>query len=201
MTAAEPTAAAHGIDGDRAALRERIFDLVFLIGVLFKGIDGFLELVGGTVLLFVSPEQVRGLVDALTAGELRADPQDFIANLIVRSVARLDSGSVLFLSLFFLLHGVVKLVIVAALLRGTRRVYPWAIAALVGFLVYQVYEVITAASVGMILLAIFDVIIIALTWHEWRHGRTLRQTMHSTIDWVLRRAPAPQPQGTPIDAS
>jgi len=175
-------------------VRDRVLDLVFLIGVLFKGINGLVELVGGVVLLFVNPEQIRGLINAALAGELRQDPQDFIANLIIHSVARLDTGSVLFLALYFLLHGVVKLLIVGALLRGTRRVYPWALAALVGFLIYQVYEVVTTGSIAMVLLTIFDVVIIALTWREWRHGRTLRQTMRATIDWVLRRSPAPQLQ-------
>lgn len=33
-------------------MKERILDLVFLIGVVFKGIDGLLETIGGIFLLF-----------------------------------------------------------------------------------------------------------------------------------------------------
>src|SRR6478609_1545433 len=111
-----------------SATRERVLDLAFLLGVLFKGIDGAFELVAGVALLFL----------------------------------------------------------------GSRRIYPWAIGALTLFLVYQVYELVVAPSVFVLVLTLFDAVIIALTWREWRHGRTLRETMRTTVDWVFRRS-APRP--------
>ncbi|MGO4250379.1 hypothetical protein AB4Y87_24565 [Paenarthrobacter sp. RAF54_2] len=38
-----------------------------------------------------------------------------------------------FVAAYLLVHGIVKLAIVVALLIGSRRVYPWAIAALIAF--------------------------------------------------------------------
>lgn len=173
-------------------MRERIVDLIFLIGVLFKGIDGLVELIGGVVLLFVSPAQLRGAADAVTARELTEDPHDLLANLVVHGVAHLGAGGVGFLAVYLLLHGIVKVAIVVALLLGSRKIYPWAIAGLIAFLIFQVYELFVNPSVGLVLLTIFDVVIVALTWREWRHGRTLHETMRTTVDWVLRRAtPAP----------
>ena len=168
-------------------MRERILDLIFLIGVVFKGVDGLIELLGGAMLLIVSPERILGLTHAVFAGELAEDPDDPIANAVLRSVAHLDSGATTFLAAYLLVHGVVKLVVVVALLVGSRRVYPWALVVLLGFLVFQLYELVTAPTVGVVILTALDAMIIWLTWREWRHGRTLHQTWHSTLDWVFRR--------------
>ena len=186
-----------------SAVRERVLDLVFLIGVVFKGIDGLVELIGGAILLFISPERILGVTHAVFASELAEDPDDPLANFALREVAHLDSGDTLFLAAYLLVHGVVKLAVVVALLRGTRRVYPWAIVVLFGFLAFQLYELVTAPTVGIALLTALDALIIWLTWREWRHGRTLHATARSTIDWVLRRTttetgPEPEPGTRPV---
>jgi len=171
----------------RPAARERLLDLVFLVGVVVKGADGLVELVGGAILLFVTPHQILGMTRAVFAHELAEDPDDPIANAVLHGVAHLDAGGSAFLAAYLLVHGLVKLAVVVALLAGSRRVYPWALVVLIGFLIYQVYELITAPSVGVVILTLLDALIIWLTWREWRHGRTLHETARGTVDWLLRR--------------
>lgn len=173
-------------------MKERILDLVFLIGVLFKGIDGLAEVVGGTVLLFVTPAKLIGVAKDLTATELAEDPHDLLANLLLHGVAHLDSGGKNFLAAYLLLHGVVKLAIVVALLVGSRRIYPWAMAALGLFLIFQIYEMFTQPSIGVAVLTVFDAVIIWLTWREWRRDRELRDTWRDTVAWVFHRSSAPR---------
>lgn len=168
-------------------MRDRILDLIFLIGVIFKGIDGFFEFVGGGILLFVGAARLKQLTDAVTANELAEDPHDVIANFLRHEAAHLGSASVAFLAVYLLLHGVVKLAIVVALLVGSRRVYPWAIGVLIAFVLFQIYTFITAPGVGVAALTVFDLIIIWLTWREWRRDRELRDTWRGTLDWVFRR--------------
>lgn len=170
-------------------MKDRILDLIFLIGVLFKGIDGVVELIGGVVLLFVTPSQIQGAAESVTAEELSEDPHDIIANLIRHGAAHLGGSGIKFVALYLLLHGVVKLAIVVALLIGSERVYPWAIAALVAFVLFQLYELVTAPSVWVAVLTVLDVFIIWLTWREWRRGRELRNTWRGTMDWVFGRSP------------
>lgn len=158
-----------------------VLDLVFLVGVVGKGIDGLLELIGGVLLLVTTPAQLQHLARLLTAGELREDPDDAIARALLHSLAHLDTGTTTFLAAYVLLHGVVKVAIVAALLLGSRRVYPWAIGVLGVFLVYQVYALVVGPTRGMALLTVLDLAIILLTWREWRHGRTLHETWRSTL--------------------
>jgi uncharacterized membrane protein len=169
-------------------MKDRILDLIFLIGVLFKGIDGLVELIGGVVLLFVTPSHLQGAADSVTADGLSEDPHNIIANLIRHGAAHLGGSSITFLAVYLLLHGVVKLAIVLALLIGSKRVYPWAIAALVAFVLFQLYELVTAPSLGVAALTVLDVLIIWLTWREWRRGRELRNTRRGTVEWVFGRS-------------
>ncbi|WP_022879097.1 DUF2127 domain-containing protein [Microbacterium sp. B19] len=171
-------------------MRERILDLVFLIGVLFKGIDGLLETVGGILLLVISPDRLVSAANAATARELAEDPHDVIANLLVHGVAHLNAGSKTFIAAYLLLHGVVKLAIVIALLIGSRGVYPWAMAALGAFVLFQLFELVRSPSIGVVVLTLLDILIIWLTWREWRRNRELRHTWRGTVDWILRRQPA-----------
>ena len=171
--------------------KERLLDLFFLVGIVVKGIDGVVELVGGAVLAFVSPARLNALAQSLTASELRDDPHDVVANLVRHGASHLGAADTRFYAAYLLLHGVVKVAIVIALFRGSRRVYPWAIGALVVFLIIQFYELATAPTVGVVVLTVLDAIIIALTWREWRHDRTLHETWRTTLHW-LRGRPAPE---------
>jgi len=179
----------HDIAAEVPSTRERVLDLVFLLGVLGKGINGLAELFAGAVLLFASPAQVLGLARAVTGEELREDPHDLVANLVLHGAAHLDGSATGFLAAYLLVHGAVKVALVVALLLGSRRVYPWAIAALIAFLLFQGYELIVAPTWGMAALTAIDAAILALTWREYRHGRTLHQTLRGTLAWVLRRHP------------
>lgn len=171
-------------------MKERVLDLVFLIGVLFKGLDGLFELVGGAVLLFVPPAQLRGAAERATARERAEDPHDLIANLILHGASHLHGRSVWFVAAYLLVHGLVKLAIVVALLIGSRGIYPWAIGALGVFLVFQLYELVVQPSAAVAVLTVLDAAIIWLTWREWRRGRELRTTWRQTVAWVFRRPQA-----------
>jgi uncharacterized membrane protein len=168
-------------------MKDRILDLVFLLGVLFKGLDGLVEVIGGVLLLFATPAKLQHAARAATSGELSEDPHDLVANLILHGVAHLQHGSIVFAAVYLLVHGVVKLAIVIALLVGSRGIYPWAMAALGAFLIFQVYELVTKPTIGVAILTVFDAVIIWLTWREWRRDRELRTTWRGTVAWVFRR--------------
>jgi hypothetical protein len=62
----------------RLDLVHRFFEL----GILLKGIDGALQLIGGLLLLFLSPSAIGGVALFLVRGELREDPTDLFSNLL-----------------------------------------------------------------------------------------------------------------------
>ncbi len=112
-----------------------LLDRAFAVGIILKGLDGVLEVVGGVLLLVVSPTTIDQLSRALT-------------------------------------QHVVKIVLVAALLRDKIWAYPWMIAFLIVFIVYQIYRLTFAFSIGLVALTVFDLVVVWLTYREYGKQRT-----------------------------
>ena len=51
-----------------------LLDQTFEVGIIVKGLDGVLEVIGGLLLLVVSPATIDRLVTSLTQHELSDDP-------------------------------------------------------------------------------------------------------------------------------
>jgi uncharacterized membrane protein len=152
-------------------------DRAFAVGIILKGLDGVLEIVGGILLLVVSPTTIDQLSRALTQHELSEDPHDFLATHLLHAAGSLTGSSLQFGAAYLLLHGLVKIVLVTALLRDKIWAYSWMIAFLVVFIVYQIYRMTFAFSVGLFGLTVFDIAVVWLTYREYgkqRAARTLR---------------------------
>ena len=147
-------------------------DKTFKIGLVLKGLDGVLEVVGGILLLFLSPDAIEHLVRMLTAHELSEDPHDLVARYLLHTTAHLNHGTTLFGAIYLLSHGIAKLVLVALVLRDKLWAYPWLIGLLLEFIAYKLYQI-TAVhfSAGLTALTVFDAVLVWLTWREYRAKR------------------------------
>ena len=151
-----------------------VLDRTFEVGIILKGLDGVLELIGGLLLLLVSPETINRLAVWLTQGELSQDPHDFIATRILHTAHHLTGSSILFGSLYLLSHGIAKIVLVTALLKNKLWAYPWLIVFLLIFIVYQLYRIILDHSISLTALTIFDIFIVWLTLREWKQQKAIQ---------------------------
>ena len=151
------------------------WDKLFVVVIIVKGLDGVLELVGGALLLFVPPDKLKQLAILVTQPELTEDPDNFIANHILQGAAGLTDHVVLFAALYLLAHGIVKVVLVIALLLDKLWAYPWMIALLAIFILYQFYQLTQTPSAGLAALTLFDILIVVLTWHEYGRQRRRRK--------------------------
>jgi len=145
-----------------------LLDRTFEVSIIVKGADGVLELVGGLLLLAVSPSMINRVVSALTQHELSEDPHDLIAARLVRLSHGLTGSAVAFAAAYLLVHGLVKVVLVTALLRNKLWAYPWLIVFLILFMSYQVYRIALLPTAGLIALTVFDAFMLWLTWREYR---------------------------------
>jgi uncharacterized membrane protein len=145
-----------------------IIDRVFVISLWLKGIDGLLELVGGVFLLLLTPAFIQKVTHMLVAVKLGEDPTDIIANAILRLGQQLGAAHLL-VAIFLLTHGIVKVLLVTFLLLGNLKVYPWAMAILGVFALYQAYLTWHHFSLLYLGLTLFDVLIVVLIWYEYRH--------------------------------
>lgn len=150
---------------------DRLLDRTFFVSLILKGLDGVLELLGGAALLVLTPHQIQLAVAAVTRGELLEDPNDLVANLLVRYAGQLNVSLTLFGAWYLLVHGIVKVLLVGAVLRDRLWAYPWLLGFLVAFIGYQSYELVVHYTLGLLLLTLFDVFIVYLTVREYRRHK------------------------------
>jgi len=72
-------------------------------------------------------------------GELREDPTDLVANLLLHTTRSAIEVRVP-ASVFLIVHGIVKLVLVGGLATNRLWSYPAAILVFAGFTIYQLYQ-------------------------------------------------------------
>jgi uncharacterized membrane protein len=154
----------------------RLLERVYRLGILLKGVDGLIELVSG-LSLWLAPAILR----AVLVPVVRTESDDAgLRVLIAHAAGRLDDtlarGSSFFVIFFLLSHGIVKLVLVYCLLKEYLWVYPYALAVLGLFAVYQIVVLVQSPSVALVVLAILDIVIILLVWREWRSLARARRT-------------------------
>jgi len=145
--------------------------VAFEVGIILKGLNGLLELVGGALLLAFPPSAIEKFIVGLTNNELSKDPNDVIATHLRQAAHSLSANDQLFAAIYLLSHGVIKALLVYALLRGKLWAYPWAIGVFAAFGVYQMYRYFITPSGWLIALTVLDVIVILLSWFEWRRVR------------------------------
>lgn len=153
-------------------VNHKLLDRTFWVSLILKGLDGVLELAGGVLLLFVSPTRINSVTRLLTQREINEDPADLIDTHLRTFTSHLSVSTTLFGAMYLLVHGAVKVVLVWAVLRGHVKAYPWMIAFLIAFILFQGYEMIQHFSIGLALLTAFDIFITYLTWREYGIKKT-----------------------------
>jgi uncharacterized membrane protein len=148
-----------------------LLDRVFDVSITLKGLDGVLEVIGGVLLLFLTPHRLNAIVMFLTQHELSQDPKDFIATHLLFYAQRYTASTALFLTVYLLSHGIIKIILVVALLQQRLWAYPVAIVVLGVFIVYQIYRLALQLSLGLLALTLFDIFIVGLTVLEYRKRR------------------------------
>lgn len=143
-------------------------EILFLVSVWFKGLDGLLEILGGAALLGVSPGFILRIVRLLTQDEIAEDPRDLVANTLLRAASRLSLAGEHFMALYLLIHGVVKIGLVWALLERFLTAYPLSIVVFAGFIAYQLYRYTFTHGLGLLALTALDFVVIALIYLEYR---------------------------------
>lgn len=149
-----------------------LLDKFFEAGILLKAFDGLLEIAGGILLLFIKPEYLSHLATVITQTELSEDKRDLLANYIMQYAGHLGRASLLFGALYLLSHGIVKVVLVAEILRNRLWAYLGLIGVTAGFMIYQIYRFALTYSITMLLLTIFDAVVVYLTVIEYNKRRS-----------------------------
>lgn len=149
-------------------MQERRIHQLFEISVMLKGIDAAIECIGGVALAITTNEAIKRWVAQLTLGELSEDKRDYVANHLLAWAQAFSIQAQHFYAWYLLSHGVVKLALVAGLLRRKLWAYPTAMVIFGLFIIYQLYRYTLTHGIGLLLLTALDLIVVFLTWHEYR---------------------------------
>ena len=106
-------------------------------------------------------------------GELREDPTDLVANLLLHTTRSAIEVRVP-ASAFLIVHGIVKLVLVGGHATNRFWSYPAAILVFAGSTIYQLYQLSQQYSLFLETVTVLDVIVILLVIAEYRHMRIAR---------------------------
>ena len=149
-------------------VERKIEHTLFLLSVWSKGVAGLVETIGGLLLLFIPQAGLNALIIFLTAPELAEDPTDRIATLLQRMVQELTADTKLFASGYLIVHGVIKVFLVAGLLG--RRLWSYSVSLwfLALFIAYQSYRFLFTHSLWLFILTIVDLIVALLIWREYQ---------------------------------
>lgn len=147
-------------------------DKAFRISLYLKGLDGVLETLGGVLLLLINPEQINHFARWLTQGQLARDPDDFLANHVLKTAHSLTGRALLFGAIYLLAQGIVKIVLVWQVFKDRIWAYLALITVVGIFAIYQIYRLAWVKfSAGLFLLTLFDLLIIYLTQREYRNHK------------------------------
>ena len=144
---------------------------LFLVSIWIKGGAGVLEIIAGFLCIFITPEMLKSLVVSLTAPELDAGPHGWIAASLSRSVQHLSADTAMFAAAYLIIHGLIKIFLVAGLLLGRLWSYPLSLGFLAAFIVYQGYRYTHTHAISLILLTVFDLAVAFLIWREYQSRR------------------------------
>lgn len=147
---------------------EKTLHRVFLVSIWIKALVGIGQVVAGVLLLLVKQAALTAFMLRATAPELSEDPHDWLANLLRTSAHDWGSGTQWFASVYLIVHGLIKVLLVAGLLRRQTWSYPVSMWVLGAFIAYQLYRYSFTHSIWLILLTVLDVVVVALIYHEYR---------------------------------
>ncbi len=153
-----------------AKIRKAI-DRTFEISVLLKAFFGFFEILGGILFAVSDRFIMNNFIISIAQQEIAQDPNDLIANFLIKSANNLANGTQVFAVVYLIFHGVVNIFLAISLLKNKIWAYPWAMALFSFFVIYQVYRYFHTYSFELLFLMLFDVFIVFIIWLEYKRKK------------------------------
>lgn len=152
-------------------------DIGFRFSVLGKGLGGLAEIIGGLLLLFLTPVRMNSLLTFLSGHLFSERPWQPFGYFLLRFGAHFSTGAQWFGILYLTSHGVIKCLLMLLLWKRKLWAYPLAVISILVFIAYQIVRICTRPTFAMIALTVFDATMIVLTLLEY--GRIRRRVSNA----------------------
>lgn len=150
-------------------MRKRGIHRLFGAALIFKGIDGVLEVIGGIIFWVVDPRAIGTAVSLLTAHEFSEDPSDRVVGALRRAAGAFTTHPGHFASVYLIGHGLIKIFLVVSVLRERRWAFIPALVFMAAFVVYQLYRFAHSESGALLAFTFLDVVVMYFIWREYRN--------------------------------
>ena len=152
-------------------------DKAFYVSLYIKAFDGVLQLIVGTILLFIKPAQIGSHLSFFTSRSLDSDPDDVIFRSIAHYLTNLSGGSIRFAAIYLIADAIVKLVLINEVLHKRYWAYIGLIIVLTGLVIFQTYTILHNHSLLLTILTLFDLLIIYLSAKEYRKHQLAKMSL------------------------
>ncbi len=156
-----------GIEPESPETEHAVYEL-FKWSVILKGLISLAEVLAALVLILVPERYVIALTQAAAEWISAHAGTAPLAGHIVEELAAFGGGAVLFVAFFLFSRGLIKCVLIWALLRNILWAYPASLGVMGALVLYQLYETFLTGSVFIIGITLFDLVVIYFIWREWR---------------------------------
>ncbi len=153
---------------DQTPLKRSLVDRAFRISLFIKGFDGVMQLIGGTLLLFIEPQTLGSWMNFLTRHLFSSNPNNVVAHFLQHQAENLSVSTTLIVSLYMLSHAVIKLGLVYGLLKEKLWVFPFAFVGFGIILSIEAYRIIFHFFWGVCILMSFDIFVLTMVILEYR---------------------------------
>jgi len=144
----------------------------FRVSIILKGVYSVIEIIVGISSFFITKALVISTTLFFLQGELAEDPKDFIANYFIAVANNISVDAKYFFAFYLLSHGLIKILLIAGLLRKKLWAYLTSIIVFSLFIIYQLYLYFNTFSIWLLLVTALDLIIIFLTIYEYRYMKS-----------------------------
>lgn len=154
------------------SLREESLHKLFWWSLAVKAAQSAAEAALGVVVMFISTEtMLEG------AKYLSAFLPGILETMVMSAVHAIAVEGRLFMILYLLSHGIVRLALIIGVYRDKHWAYPALMALLAMFIVSQMVTYSVSHSVVLLVFSVIDAVILWLTWHEYRVHLALKAKM------------------------
>lgn len=146
---------------------KRIYQF-FFGSVLLKGAISFAEIVAGILFFFITPQEVIDFILSISKIILPG-PLQSLAESIMTSVGHeLMIVSASIIGLYLLTRGLIKFLLIWAMLKNILWAYPWSLVVLGLFVLSQLYQIAMTQSLLIIGVTLFDLVVMYFIWREYK---------------------------------
>lgn len=151
----------------KRTIASRLLEYLFFLSLILKGIDGVVEVLAGTTLLFLEKSDVLNFLTHLARYNFKAVSKDALVNSIAHFSSTFTDYMKFFVTVILLGSGSVKIVLAISLLLKKKWAFPVALVLLGLIILYESIQGILSKSLFIGIMTTLDVIVLLVISREY----------------------------------